>query len=98
MQKLEFQTVLVSRLAASTWRIETKKRTLTLNIGSYLPLCGEIQNITDLGEAAGRIIDSCINKLYAYETECSHKAVIYTIVREINLIARADKCWKLIIR
>jgi hypothetical protein len=34
-----------------------------LNIGSYLPLCAEIQNGTDLWEAAGMIVNSCLGKL-----------------------------------
>jgi hypothetical protein len=48
----EDQQVARSTCAASTWRIETAQGSPELNIGSYLPLCGEILNNADSQEKA----------------------------------------------
>jgi hypothetical protein len=43
--KLRFgRKVTRSTWGASTWHIETSQRSPELNVGSYLPLCGEILN------------------------------------------------------
>jgi hypothetical protein len=46
--------------AASTWRIETTWQHPELSIGSYLPLCGEIQNNADSRGKAEIMIDRYI--------------------------------------
>jgi hypothetical protein len=47
---------------ASTWHIETTQGSPELNVGSYLPLCGEILNNADSREKAEMVIDSYICK------------------------------------